>query len=64
MNIKELNAKVNNFLTVVLPKFFKDLPTLIKGFPEKFKKMSLGEQVAYGCITLGVILIVISLFLF
>lgn len=64
MNIKELNAKLNNFLKVALPAFFKDLPVLIKEFPEKFKKMSLGEQIAYGCIVLGGLLIIISLFLF
>jgi len=56
MDTKELNAKINNF--------FKNLPTLIKEFPEKFKKMSLGEQVAYICILIGVLLVIISLFLF
>lgn len=64
MNIKGLNAKINNFLSVTLLKFFKDLPMLIKEFPDKFKTMSLGEQIAYGCIVSGVILILISLFLF
>lgn len=56
MDIKKLNAKLNNF--------FKNLPTLIKEFPGKFKKMSLGEQIAYGCIFLGSLLIIVSLFLF
>jgi len=56
MNIKELNVKLNNFL--------KNSATTIKEFPEKFKKMSLGEQIAYGCIALGGLLIIISLFLF
>lgn len=56
MNIKRLNVKINTF--------FKNLAVLIKEFPAKFKKMSLGEQIAYSCIALGIILIVISLFLF
>lgn len=64
MNIKELNTKLNNFFKVKLLKAFKNLPRLVKEFPGKFKKMSLGEQIAYGCIALGTVLIVISLFLF
>lgn len=64
MNIKELNDKLNNFFKVTLLKSFKSLLILVKEFPSKFKKMSLGEQIAYGCIALGTVLIVISLFLF
>jgi len=56
MNLKELNFKITNF--------FKNLSKNIKGFPTKFKRMTLGEQIAYGCIGLGILLIVISLFLF
>lgn len=44
--------------------FFKNLGVWFKEFPGKFKRMSLGEQIAYGCIALGGILIIISLFLF
>ncbi len=43
---------------------WKNLITLIKEFPAKYKKMSLGEQIAYACIALGGLLIIISLFLF
>lgn len=53
MDIKELNQKINNFLNNTLLNFFKNFP-----------KLSLGEQIAYGCIALGVILIIVSLFLF
>ena len=64
MDIKSLNNKLNNFINVTLPNFFKNLPQLLKEFPNKFLKMDLGEQIAYGCIGLGVILIIVSLFLF
>ncbi|MFH1682264.1 MAG: hypothetical protein ABIA37_00555 [Candidatus Woesearchaeota archaeon] len=64
MDIKQLNDQLNNFFKVTLPTFFKNLPQKIKEFPAKFKQMSLGEQIAYICIFLGVILIVVSLFLF
>ncbi|MBR9683242.1 hypothetical protein GOV03_01760 [Candidatus Woesearchaeota archaeon] len=56
MNVKELKTKINVF--------FKNSWTLIKEFPAKFKKMGLGEQIAYSCIALGILLIVVSLFLF
>ena len=55
MDFKQLNVKINAF--------FKNLGKNIKEFPAKFKKMTLGEQIAYVCIALGVILIVVSLFL-
>ena len=43
---------------------WKNLVILIKEFPAKYKKMSLGEQIAYACIALGGLLVIISLFLF
>ena len=56
MDFKEINQKLNIF--------FKDLVQTLKEFPAKFQQMSLGEQIAYICIFLGVILILVSLFLF
>ena len=53
-----------NQLTQKTQLFFKNLPITLKEFPAKFQRMSLGEQIAYGCIGLGVILIIVSLFLF
>ncbi len=51
-----MNQKINDF--------FKNLGPTIKNFPTKFKRMVLGEQIAYGCIALGGILVIVSLFLF
>ena len=56
MDMNQINQKINNF--------FKNLGPTIKEFPSKFKRMTLGEQIAYGCIALGGILIIVSLFLF
>jgi len=56
MEVEELKGKIKNFFT--------NLPVLMKEFPAKFKRMSLGEQIAYSCIALGGLLIIISLFLF
>ena len=56
MDIKQINQKINGFIN--------NLGPMIKGFPSKFKRMTLGEQIAYGCIALGGILIIVSLFLF
>ena len=64
MDLKTINIKVNNFINVTLPNFFKNLPQTLKELPDKFKKLTLQEQIAYGCIVLGGILIIISLFLF
>lgn len=47
-----------------LKDFWQNLLTSAKEFPSKFKKMSLGEQIAYVCIALGMVLIAVSLFLF
>ena len=52
MDMNQLNQKIKN------------LGPIIKNFPAKFKRMVLGEQIAYGCIALGGILIIVSLFLF
>ncbi len=64
MNMNELNNKINTFFKFTLPNFFKNLPMKIKNFPGKFQRMSMGEQIAYVCIILGIILIITSLFLF
>jgi hypothetical protein len=63
MDVKELNKKLNLF--------FKEILSSVKGFPKKagvffknFPNLSLGEQIAYICIGFGVLLIIISLFLF
>lgn len=56
MDIKKLGSQITDF--------FKNLPLLIKNFPAKSKKASLGEKIAYLCIGLGVLLIFISLFMF
>jgi len=56
MDIQELKLKIVTF--------FKNLIVTIQNFPAKFKKMTLGEQIAYGCIALGGVLVIVSLFLF
>jgi len=56
MDMNQINRKINDF--------FNHLGPAIKNFPSKFKTMTLGEQIAYGCIALGGILIIVSLFLF
>jgi len=56
MDVSELKLKIITF--------FKKLIITIQNFPAKFKQMTLGEQIAYGCIALGGLLVIVSLFLF
>jgi hypothetical protein len=56
MDMNQINQKITDF--------FKNLGPTIKNFPAKFKRMTLGEQIAYGCIVLGGLLVIVSLFLF
>ena len=60
MDINALNTKLNKFVKEKVPTFFKTLPDKVKEFPN----LTLGEQIAYSCISLGTILIIVSLFLF
>jgi len=50
--LKNMNESINDFFTFIAGKL-KD-----------FKNLSLGEQIAFPCVGLGLLLIVVSLFMF
>ena len=53
MNMDEMNAKLNAFANNLVD-FFKTLPQTIKNLPQD-------EQISYGAITVGVILMITAI---
>jgi hypothetical protein len=50
--LNELNQKISNFFSFIGDKL------------KNFKELSVGEQVSFGCVGVGILLILISIMLF
>lgn len=63
MNLAQLNAGINHRLAVFTQKFVGFF-TFIAYKLKNFKNLTLGEQLGFGSVGIGLILILISLIMF